>query len=179
MRLPLANHSLLRAHTALDGVFRLLRLGAVLVFASCGSDAVAPTPTSNPTALYWALTLDHHAVTLATTSPYDTSRLTATPRDPSGAPLSVPIAVTYQSTDLAHVGVSPEGVLQAVAPASQIQVIATLSLGNVTHVDTAVVNVTTDSAPPVLTTFSIHPVPPDSAIWDANALTPFFNVLGS
>jgi len=178
MRRLLPNHSLLRTHTALGGVFRLLRIGVVLVFVSCGTDAVAPVPTSSPAALYWALTLDHHAVTLSTTSPYDTSRLTATPRDASGAPLGVPIAVTYQSTDLAHVGVSSDGVLQAVAPASQIQVVATLSLGNVTHVDTAVVNVTTDSSPPVLTSFSIHPVPPDSAIWDANALTPFFNVLG-
>jgi len=179
MRRPLPTHSLLTAHTGVGAALRLVRLGAVLLFASCGSDVVAPKPTTNPAALYWTLTLDHHAVTLSTASPYDTSELTATPRDPNGIPLSVPTAITYQSTDLGRVRVSPQGVLQAVAPGSLILVVATLSLGNVTHADTALVNVTTDSSPPVLTTFSIHPVPPDSAIWDANALTPFFNVLGS
>ena len=157
---------------------RLPRLFACLAFIGCGSDPAAPQPTPGATALFWALTLDHHAITLSTVSPYDTSRVTATPRDPTGVPLKVSGTLTYQSTDLAHLQLAENGLLQAISPAAGVQVVATLSMGGVTHADTAVVNITTDSAPPVLTTFSIHPVPPDSAIWDANALNAFPGLAG-
>jgi len=157
---------------------RLARPVGLLIFLGCGSDAVGPRPAPDPARLYWALTFDQHALTVSTAPPYDTARIAATPRDAGGAPLTGVPAVTYKSTDLQLVRVRADGMIQAVAPGQGIAVVATLTIGNLTHADTAVVNVTTVSPPPVLTTFSIHPVPPDSAIWDAGALG-FFNILGS
>ncbi|HEX6534033.1 MAG TPA: hypothetical protein VF041_05520 [Gemmatimonadaceae bacterium] len=135
--------------------------GAMAV--GCRGDDLATQPSSDPSALYWRLELDHHAVTLATAAPYDTIRLTATPRNPSGAAIDGLGPVTYTSTDLAHARVSADGVVQALAEGANIAIIATLQGGNATHSDTTWLTVTADSAPRPLDSLSIHPVPPDSA----------------
>jgi hypothetical protein len=145
---------------------RRLGLGVALsglLIACGGEDVTAPKPVSDPSQLYWALTLDHHAVNLSIVSPYDTLQLTTTPRAATGDALPVSGTVVYTSTDLAHVQVSPTGLVRAVAPGTGFKVIATLAVGNLTRADTAVVNVTADSAPPTLASFSIHPLAPDSA----------------
>jgi len=151
----------------LDDEWTVTRLGVcvglgVLVVA-CGSDLVAPKPAPDPSRLYWALALDHRAVNLSTAPAYRTLQLTATPRAASGTVLPQSGSVVFASTNAAYVQVSPTGLLNGVAPGTQTLVTATLTLGAVTHADTAVVNVTADTAPPVLATFSIHPIPPDSA----------------
>lgn len=152
-------------------VTRLAVCGGLLgLLLACGSDLVAPKPAPDPSRLYWALTLDHRAVNLSTTAPYDTLQLTATPRTALGDALPESASVVFASTNPVYVQVSPTGLLTGVASGSQTQVVATLTLGNVTHADTATVNVTADSAPPVLATFSIHPIPPDSA---KRGATPF------
>jgi len=150
-----------------DDEWTVTRLGVcvglgVLVVA-CGSDLVAPKPAPDPSRLYWALALDHRAVNLSTAASYRTLQLTATPRAASGTALPQSGSVVFASTNPAYVQVSPTGLLNGVAPGTQTMVTATLTLGEVTHADTAVVNVTADTAPPVLATFSIHPIPPDSA----------------
>lgn len=137
-------------------------LGGLLLGCG-GDDATAPRPTTDGSRLYWALTLDHRAITLSSTAPYDTLRLAATPRNAAGQALPVVGAVTFTSSDLATVRVDPDGLLHAVAPGTGVTVIAVLQEGNVTHQDTAVVNVTANPNPPVLSGLSMHPVPPDSA----------------
>lgn len=140
-----------------------------LVFG-CG-EAVAPyhEPVATEIAgLYWALTIDHQAVTLSTVAPYDTLRLTATPRDADGGSLAASGTVTFRSSDEARVQVGADGLIRALKAGTNVKVIAELTAGNVRHADTVTVNVTTVAAPPTLASLSIHPVPPDSARWPAD-----------
>jgi hypothetical protein len=102
-------------------------------------------------------------VNLSTVSPYDTLQLTATPRAASGEALPLSGNVVYSSSDLAHVQVSSTGLVRAIAPGTGFKVIATLAAGNLTRADTVIVNVTSDAAPPVLASLSIHPQAGDSA----------------
>ena len=75
-------------------------------------------------------------------------------------------APTFRSSDTTTVRVSADGLIEARGQVTEVFVIAELTAdGNVRHVDTAVVNVTTDQAPPTLASISIQPVPPDSAKW--------------
>lgn len=144
-----------------------------LLLACSGEDVTGPKPVSDPARLYWALTLDRRAVNLSTVAPYDTLQLTATPRKPTGDALPGSGLVVYTSTDLAHVQVSPAGLVRAIAPGTGFKVIATLAVGNLTHADTTVVNVTEDSMPPMLAGISIHPLAPDSTKRAAGAFYPW------
>ena len=146
--------------------------GAALLVTmlSCGKEQAVTNPGTDGSTLFWSLTLDQHAVNLSTVAPYDTAHIVATPRTSDGNLYPNGPAVQYVSSDLEHVQVSADGELQAIAPGLGIPVVATMSVGNLTHSDTVMVDVVSDSVPPVLESFSIHPVPPDSAIWGANAL---------
>lgn len=135
-----------------------------LAVAGCVSDAAyAPPPVTDPTKLFWSLTLDHRAVTLSTVAPYDTIQLTATPRTVKGEAITGLPTPTFTSLDLDHVQVSANGLVHAIASGSQSAVVASLSIGNDTHVDTVIVNVTDTTPPPVLSVFTIHPDSGDSA----------------
>jgi plastocyanin len=144
-------------------VTRVGALSCVLVGMSCGSDHLATQPTVNPDALYAALTLDRHAITLSTMAPYDTLKLTAVARNPARVPLADTATPTFTSGDAVRLSVGADGSLQALAPGTGIQVIATLQVNNVTHADTSYVDITDDPTPSPLASLSIHPVPPDSA----------------
>src|SRR4051812_21430714 len=87
-------------------VLALLLASTVL---GCGSDDAlsAPAAVTDGAQLYMALTLDHRAITLSTVPPYDTLRLTATPRNAAGAPLSLGDSITFTSSDPATVRVDP------------------------------------------------------------------------
>jgi len=137
--------------------------GLVGLLVGCGSDPVAPKPAPDPARLYWALTLDHRAVTLSTVAPYDTTQLTATPRSALGTALPESATIVFASTNPQNVQVSSTGLVRALSPGDGTVVTATVTVGGVTRADTAVVNVTATAAPPVLGRFSIHPIPPDSA----------------
>ena len=143
---------------------RCVAAALVLVLSSCTPDAaVAPPPLVNDSNMYWALTLDQHAVTLSTVAPYDTIRLSATPRTFEGTALANLPAPTYTSLDLDRAVVSADGLVRVIKTGSRIPVVASLAVGNLRHADTAFFNVTSLATPPVLATFSIHPTPPDSA----------------
>ena len=74
----------------------MVRGGAAAILAAllgCGSDSVAPTPTTDVSHFYWSLTLGQHAINLSTVAPYDTVRIAATPRKADGTPLTD--AATY------------------------------------------------------------------------------------
>lgn len=141
-------------------------LTATLLAGCGGLEPVAPySPITDPAALFMSLTLDHGAINLSTATPYDEQQLTATPRDANGAPMSGLPAPTFRSSDTTKVWVSPEGLLQARQPGSRIRVIAELVAdGNIRHADTAMVNITSNTAPPTLDVLSLEPVD-GSADW--------------
>lgn len=161
----------IRAQRPLRGaVLRKLLLAPVCAatFAGCVDDAVAPhvpTPPADATPLFWGLRNDHRAVTLSTVAPYDTLRIRAVPHDAAGRPLSLEGTITYTSAQPARAVVSDAGLIRAIAPGTNVYVISELVAGNVRHVDTTVVNVTTHATPPTVARFSAQPVAPDSARW--------------
>ena len=130
----------------------------------CANDAVvSPQPATDPGQRFWALTLDHHAVTLSTAATFDTIRLTATPRTVTGAALADLPVVTFTSMDQDRVQVDSSGLVRATGSGIGISVIASLTQGDVTRADTVIINVTSDAPPPVFGGISIQPLEGDSA----------------
>lgn len=145
--------------------------------AGCSNDT-APVALTPSVSKFWALRLNHHAITLATTAPYDTLSIVATPVTVTGAPLLVDSAtVTYTSSDPAVV-VTPNGVVKAntTTQITGVFIIATMTVGgahsvtqSVTHADTAYVNVLNKTVIPTVRHLSIqgpnnNTVPLDSAV---------------
>jgi hypothetical protein len=148
---------------------RVLRLwavagGAVVAVCACATrDAVVGPPPTTGSGQYWALTLNHRAVTMSIAAPYDTMRLIAMPRDAAGNAISGFPTPSFTSSDLKSLQVDSVGVVHALATGDGILVIASLSSGTLTLADTAIVNITNVAPPPVLTVFSIQPNSGDSA----------------
>lgn len=138
----------------------------LILLSACGNVASDTfSQITDPGELYAELRLNHNAVLLATTAPYDTIMLTATPVNSAGDPLlGVGARARYHSTVKDVAFTDTNGIVRAVTPGTVI-VIATLTVGNVTHTDSVLVEVRDVgiTTPPVLTTFSVHPIPPDSA----------------
>ena len=89
----------------------LLALGV----AGCGGDpSVTPPPQQDPTTLFWQLTLNVRAATMSTVAPYDTIRITATPRTISGSPITDLPAPTYTSLDLDRAQVDSMGLVHVI-----------------------------------------------------------------
>ncbi len=142
----------------------LVVAGAAATVAACsGPDAALRPPPHTDSGVFWSLALDHRAVTMSTVAPYDTIRLTATPRDAAGNAISGLPRATFMSSDLKTLQVDSNGVVRALATGSGIMVIATLSASGYTLGDTAIINVTDTSTAPVLASLSIHPDSGDSA----------------
>jgi hypothetical protein len=116
---------------------------------------------------YWALQFNYRAVNMSTVAPFDTVRLTAVPINVAGAPLATRGLVTYRTLDSA-VSVDSTGLVtahSATESGSWARIIASLqdSVANLTHADTAFIQVT-DTVPHIpLDTFSLRPTPEDSA----------------
>jgi plastocyanin len=143
----------------------------------CGGESLTPFQPATGTdaaRLYWSLTLSQHATTLSTVAPYDTLRLVATPRDDDGNPLPGLGPVTFISMDPEHVQVTPDGIVRALKAGEAIFVTAKLAVGNTEHSDQLVLNVTDESAPPVLTHVSVDS--PDSTAWAVNGDGSFLSI---
>ena len=149
---------------------KALVLAALL---GCGDiEPVAPGDVliTDPAQLYRGLALEAAAITLSTTSPYNTILLRAMPRDAQGNPMAGLPAPTFRlqnPNDSVRVLLTPTGLATAVATTTGtgVRVIATLTSGSITHVDTARIAVKATADPPKLATLSIEPILPDSAIW--------------
>jgi hypothetical protein len=139
-----------------------LAMAASVLIVGCGSDDVV-SPVNNSATAFWELRLERSAVTMALASPYDTLQLVATPRTASGVPIDTLPAVTYSTTNVNTVQVDATGLLTAVGLTPGTVIIASLTADGVTHADTATVAVTPDPGALLVTSFSIQPVPPDSA----------------
>lgn len=148
-------------------VLSVLALG-LLALGGCGD--LHPVATFEPerdgAKLFGSLTLDHRAINLTTTAPYDTIRLTATPRNLRGEPLEGLPAPTFRSADTVSVWVTPDGLVKARKTTAGVRVIAEVVTGdNVRHVDTAFVKVTANAAPPQLASLEITFASPEQAEW--------------
>ena len=140
-----------------------LAAASVVLALGCGNDYPTVARPSGDGKLFASLVLDHHAIALAATAPDNTIQLTATAVNAKGAPLAGSASPTFSLSDTGSVTITPDGMLTAKSPASGVMVIASLTDGNLTHKDTAYVNVNDVAPPPVLTTFSIQPLEGDSA----------------
>lgn len=129
---------------------------ATLLLAACGnSDSPAFARPSTGAQQFWAVTLDHHAITMATAAPYDTFRITATPRDANGDPAIGLLNPVYTSSDVRHVRVDSTGLLHAIGTTtSPVQIVAAVTdsegITAITLADTAYVTVPVSTATQVL-----------------------------
>src|SRR5690242_5417028 len=116
-------HSVLRRVSLAVVVGIMLGVGV----GGCGHDAMSPA--FDPlTQQFWAARLNHHAITMALTPPYNTLQLTVTPLTLTGAPLGTNGTVVYTSSDTT-VQVSPTGVLTAIGlTTSPTQVVANVTV---------------------------------------------------
>ncbi len=133
-----------------------------LTVGACNSDTVTSTSDDAATA-YWALELDHHGITLAIAAPYDTLRLTATPRTVDGTPIAGLPAVRFSTSNGLTVAVDSNGLLTAIDLTPGATIVASLTANGITHADTAIVAVTDDPAGLTVASFSLQPAPGDSA----------------
>jgi plastocyanin len=136
-------------------------LALALLTAACTDDAVAPS--ADPNNGFWRLELNAEAVNLSLAAPWDTFRLVATPRTADGSVMNEAGTVSFISQDTLIVRVDADGLMHAVGFGFAFPVIARMSVGNLTHVDTVLVNSLPVDDPPVLASLSIQPIPPDSA----------------
>jgi hypothetical protein len=144
----------------------LLVVAAGLSLAACRGDSLKPPAEPDDRTLFWGLELNHHAVTLGLPgSGYDTLQLVAMPRNRFGEPLTGLPPVQYTPRDPERVAVTSDG--QLVARASTgfgaAWVVASVTTNNLKHEDSVWVKVMAADQRPELATFSIHPVPPDTA----------------
>ena len=125
------------------------------LLAACSGDTTDPAslPVSQ---LYWAVQLNWDAVTLALTPGYDTVRLTATPLTALGTRLPGAGTIRYQPLD-STLTVDSMGLVTAHYTVGRTAVVATLTVGNLTHTDTAVFHVTNRPFAAPLATLSIQP----------------------
>ena len=138
---------------------RLLR--SVLLFVvgtgfGCSGDTTGPAPITSASQ-YWRLVLNHHAITLALTPPYDTLHLTATPYAAVGTPMTDTGVTTWTTSDSSSVQITQGGVLTGKASASMVVIIASRMIGLVRRADTAVVNVNTITSVPSFAALTLTP----------------------
>lgn len=126
----------------------LIGLAAML---ACGADSPVSTGHDLNT-LYWSLTNDVKAAVVVVGG---TQRVVATPRNAYGDAIPGLPAPTFQSVDPTKVTVTADGLVTGVATTTGTQVIATLTAGGVTSVDTSVVAVTAQRK--AIRTFFIRP----------------------
>ncbi len=128
----------------------------------CGSDGVVAPLTEGVTP-FWALELNHAAITLGLQEGLDTLRLVATPLAADGSPIDGLGTVSFTTTNVNAVSVAGDGLLTGVEATPGVLIVASLTARGVTHTDTATVAVTDDPGTRRLGAFSIQPVAPDSA----------------
>lgn len=144
---------------------RLTFRPTVLLFpllAGCGSDEVV-APLGDGMTPFWALELNHEAITLGLQAGLDTLRLVATPLAADGAPIEDLGTVSFTTTNVNAVSIGADGLLTGLDATPGVVIVASLTARGVTHSDTATVAVTADPGALRLGTFSIQPVAPDSA----------------
>jgi len=138
-------------------LLRTIGLSSLAAMAfGCGGDATGPA--ARP--VYWALVMNYHAVALTTHAPWNSVQLHATAVAPDGTPIAGAGAVTYQAID-STLAVTADGHVTARAATTASLIVATLTIDNVTHVDTTVITTAnTPATPPKLAFLSVQTADP-------------------
>lgn len=132
----------------------MVAITALLLYSlvGCGADSMSTSLQHNPTTMFWGVSNDVRATTVAVNG---TQKVTSRAYDYAGNWIDDAPPVLYVSRDSTKVRVSQDGTITGVRVSSGTLVLASIQIDNMTHADTTVVNVT--AAPAVLDTFSIHP----------------------
>jgi len=141
--------------------------GSGIVLSGCSGDTTGATAIVAPSDLYWSLRLNYHAINLALAAPYDTVRLTASAIDAAGHVIPNAGPVIFRGFD-STVTVDSTGLITAHYKTANVSlpvsVVAELTVRGVTYSDTAFIQVVTSTpARAPLKTFSVQPLPGDSA----------------
>jgi len=132
-------------------LYGAITVAAVIgVAAGCGTDSSVATRPNDAQQL-WHLVINQRAVTIAVNQ---TLQLTTTAQNGSGVALTSLPTPTFQSTN-PGVTVNAQGVIHAIAPTTTDTVVASLTAGGVTVVDSIPVVVT--AAPYAFKSLSIQP----------------------
>jgi hypothetical protein len=150
----------------------LLLAGSIV---ACRDDSF-PTQLLDPSKILFAVDLNHQAVLLSTTPPYDTLQLVITPRNAQGDVIADSVLVTYTSGH-PSVEVSPTGLLTAKAVRQFVQVIVRVSYNMQTRIDTVFVRVTGDANPPQMVVYGFDVSEDDSLKISPPGLFPNNHVL--
>lgn len=126
-----------------------------LVSLGCASDTTGPVPVDSAHG-YWQLMLNHHAITMALTPPYDTLQLTATLSTATGTLLNDSGVTTWTTSDTS-VQVSSTGLVTAIAQATEVTLTARHTIGTITNTDTAIINVNDTVSVPQFAALSLQP----------------------
>ncbi|MBX6330580.1 MAG: hypothetical protein IRY91_01900 [Gemmatimonadaceae bacterium] len=158
-----------RGGSAARSARRIARVPAVRSLVAAALAAVvlgcneAPVEAStDPNTVYWALTADVKAVTVAMGG---TQQVVATPRTIAGDALTGLPAPHFVSKDTTKVKVDENGVITGVIPSQNVLVIASLHAQGMTHADTISVNVTPTAD--TVASFSVDVPPGDSTVMGA------------
>ncbi len=121
-----------------------------LVFAigACGGDRVTGLTPEAIAKEYWSLNLNYRFANLATVAPHNTIQLLATPRILDGTSYTTTLKPTFSSTNQNVLSVDSTGLVTALRSGVE-QVIASLTIGNLTHMDTIFIGVSEGVAPQV------------------------------
>lgn len=137
-------------------------VAVLALLAGCQPGGVV-APTDQGDQAFWATKSAQEAITLALTPEFDTLQLDVKPMNPFGVPLEGLPAPVYLSTNVNAVEVDDQGRLHAVGPTPGTQVYVSVTFNGVTHADTIVVAVTEDPGTAIPASFSMQPLPGDSA----------------
>lgn len=129
-----------------------------IAMVACMGDKIATVTTPNIATLYWSLHNNIRAVTVAVGGH---QQLSLTPQTVSGAPIANAPTPAFLSGDSTKVTVDAHGLVTGVAETQGVPVIASLTLDQITYVDTTIVAVTPTSA--VLQSVQLA-IPPGGAI---------------
>jgi hypothetical protein len=135
----------------------------------CSSPDLSGPSSVDPAQLPWKLALSAHAITLSIAPGHNTLQLTAAPSTVDGAPLPGAPTVAFSTSD-SSLRVSATGLLTARSVRNNVQVIATLVERGVRISDTAFVNITADSNPPVFQQLQLQLEPGEAATIPATNL---------
>lgn len=139
----------------------IVGIAVVLATLACGIEQDGFGTEKSPRQFFARLDVDHHAVNLAMTSPYNTVQLQVVAEMGDGS--AAPGTPTFTVQDSAAVSVSATGLLTAIEPIEKTVVRISMTLDGVTRTDSVAVSVIAGSPPSLLNELAIVPQPNDSA----------------
>jgi hypothetical protein len=127
------------------GVSTVVVLAAAVVIAACGDDAsTSPVRFDD---VFWKVGVSPRGIIVAANG---TQQINAVPLNKDGDTLTGPTQRSYSLADSTKVSIDSTGLLTglAVTPALPVAVVTTMTMANITHVDTSWVMVTSQAYQP-------------------------------